>query len=289
VQIRTGTVGIIESFGKFTRVAEPGETLLEAPLGDCVPFERIARTMSMRVQQQRVDVNTKTSDDVFCDIEVAVLFKIPSADRAKDAAYKLTDIRGQLSSFVEDTLRSTIAKVKIDDVFTMSKDLSKAVLESCAPRMAEYGYEVLDTLVVGIEPEARVKNSMNEINYQQRLKNAQVHAAEASKAIEIKLAEARAEAKHLSGIGLARQRRAMIDGFSQSIATVNVADDDKFSSDATELLLTTQYMDMLEAIPHDGQSGVQLFLPTDIAAIDSMRDRLTMFATAFKKSGRYDV
>ena len=183
------------------------------------------------------------------------------------------------------------AKVKLDDVFTMNKALAKAVHESCAPRMAEYGYEVIDTLIVGIEPEPKVKHSMNEINYQQRLKNAQVHAAEANKAIEIKLAEAHAEAKHLSGVGLARQRKAMIDGFAKSVSTANVADDDKFSADATELLLTTQYMDMLENMPKDagGAGGVQLFLPTDISAIDAMRDRLTMFASAFQKGGRYDV
>ena len=62
--------------------------------------------------------------------------------------------------------------------------------------MLEYGYAILDTLVLGIQPEPKVKASMNEIEMQKRLKLAQVHQAEAQKAIDIKLAEARAEAKH---------------------------------------------------------------------------------------------
>ena len=56
-------------------------------------------------------------------------------------------------------------------------------------------YAILDTLVLGIQPEPRVKASMNEIEMQKRLKLAQVHQAEAQKAIDIKLAEARAEAR----------------------------------------------------------------------------------------------
>ena len=85
-------------------------------------------------------------------------------------------------------------------------------------------------------------------------------------------------------------RRAMIDGFAACVSTVNIAEDDKFSSDATELLLTTQYIDLLEAVAQDARANGQLyrnnttlFLPSDIGAIDRMRERLSMFATAFKK------
>jgi len=290
--IQTSTVGIIEKFGKFTKYVGPGEALLDAPLGDCggnCGDEVLKQTMSMRVTPTTVDVNTKTNDNVFVSVRVVVLYRIISEDRAPDACYKLTDVRSQLGSFVEDTMRTLIAKVKVDDVFTMNKRLAEAVTADASPRMNEYGFEIVDTLVVGIEPEARVKQSMNEINYQKRLKRAQVNAAEASKAIDIKLAEARAEAKALSGVGLARMRRAMIDGFAQCVATVNVAEEDRFSSDATELLLTTQYIDLLEQVAEDArangqrvQNNTTLFLPADISAIDRMRSRLTMFASAFK-------
>ena len=157
--------------------------------------------------------------------------------------------------------------------------------------MLEYGYAILDTLVLGIQPEPKVKASMNEIEMQKRLKLAQVHQAEAQKAIDIKLAEARAEAKHLNGVGLARQRSAMVEGFAACVDRLNVAEDDKFSSDATELLLTTQYMDLLDAVAEDARTRgnerpgtqTQLMLPTGIDSVDEMRARLRVFAGAFKK------
>jgi hypothetical protein len=105
------------------------------------------------------------------------------------------------------------------------------------------------------------------------------------------LAEARAEAKHLNGVGLARQRSAMVEGFAACVDTLNVTEDDKFSSDATELLLTTQYMDLLDAVAEDARTRgnerpgtqTQLMLPTGIDSVDEMRARLRVFAGAFKK------
>ena len=53
--------------------------------------------------------------------------------------------------------------------------------------------------------------------------------------------------------------------------------------DATQLLLTTQYLDMLEALGRDDAGGTtKLFLPTAMTAVDDMRSRLTMFSKAFK-------
>ena len=196
-----------------------------------------------------------------------------------DAAYKSSDIGAVLGDFVESAIRTVVSTVKLDDVFTMNKQLSDAVQAEASQRMLEYGYAIVDTLVTGIDPEHKVKTSMNEIEFQRRQKLAQVNAAEAQKAIQIKRAEANAEAKHLDGVGLARMRGAMIDGFATCISTVNVADDDKFSADATTLLLTTQYMDMLTDLGRDGGGGAttKLFLPTDMSGVDEMRNRLTMF------------
>jgi len=286
VCVRTGEAAIITRFGKFARVGSPGVNLLLAPLGECVPFEKVDRLMSMRVQEASVSANTKTKDNVFVKMHVSVLYRVAGEDRARDAAYKLQDVRGQLEAYVEDTLRSNIARLLLDDVFTTSKELARAVYDSAAPRMLEYGYEIVTTLVTGIEPEAKVKTAMNEINMQRRLKEAQVNAAEASKALEIKRAEASAEAKYLSGVGLSRMRKAMIDGFALSVATLNVSEDAQYSGDATELLLTTQYLDTLEALAHEaaahpGGQKTKLHLPTGLDAVGHMRDRLAFFKAAF--------
>jgi hypothetical protein len=52
---------------------------------------------------------------------------------------------------------------------------------------------------------------MNEINAARRLKEAASHKAEADKTRQVKGAEAEAEARYLSGLGVARQRKAIVE------------------------------------------------------------------------------
>lgn len=53
---------------------------------------------------------------------------------------------------------------------------------------------------------------MNEINSSKRLKEAIAEQAEGAKILQVKSAEAEAESKYLSGVGVAKQRRAIVDG-----------------------------------------------------------------------------
>ena len=64
--VSTGQVGVIEQLGKFARTAGPGLHLV-------IPgFYEIKGRVSMRVQQLNVDTETKTKDNVFVSIIVAV-------------------------------------------------------------------------------------------------------------------------------------------------------------------------------------------------------------------------
>jgi len=50
---------------------------------------------------------------------------------------------------------------------------------------------------------------MNEINSSKRLKYAAAERAEGDKILQVKAAEAEAESKYLSGVGVAKQRKAI--------------------------------------------------------------------------------
>merc|ERR1711988_1614613 len=76
----------------------------------------------------------------------------------------------------------------------------------------EYGYNIVEALVTDMSPEIRVKNSFNDINASRRMREAQQEKAEAEKILQVKAAEADAESKHLSGVGVARQRAAIVEG-----------------------------------------------------------------------------
>ena len=72
---------------------------------------------------------------------------------------------------------------------------------------------IIQALVTEMVPDARVRDAMNEINASKRMKEAAAQRAEGDKIVMVKRAEAEAESMYLSGIGVARQRKAIMDGF----------------------------------------------------------------------------
>ena len=107
----------------------------------------------------------------------------------------------------------------LDKLFETKHEIGEAVNIHLAKEMSHYGYTILKTLVTDIAPDARVKAAMNEINASRRMREAAVEKAEAEKIQQVKRSEAEAEAKHLQGVGVARQREAIIDGYRKSIST----------------------------------------------------------------------
>ena len=64
--ISTAEVGVIESWGKFNRLAQPGLGFVLCPM------EQLVGRLSFRVQQIDVRVETKTLDNVFLTAVVSV-------------------------------------------------------------------------------------------------------------------------------------------------------------------------------------------------------------------------
>jgi hypothetical protein len=114
--------------------------------------------------------------------------------------------------------------------------------------MREYGYEIKHALVTDLSPDAKVKASMNEINASRRLKEAASHKAEADKVRQVKNAEAEAEARYLSGLGVARQRKAIVAGLQESVGVFADEVPGFRPKDVMDILLLSQYFDTLSAV-----------------------------------------
>jgi hypothetical protein len=103
---------------------------------------------------------------------------------------------------------------------------------------------------------------MNQINTNARLKIAQQHQSEAEKYEIVKAAEAEAEAKRLSGVGMAEQRKAAILGLQTSVADFQHKVPDMTAKDIMALLLMNQYFDCVKDIAEAGGRGANtIFLP----------------------------
>ena len=109
------------------------------------------------------------------------------------------------------------ATVSASELAATVQEIAQDVKEQLLKSMETFGFSIIQTLVTDIEPAAKVKTSMNEINAARRMREAALEKAEADKVQVVKAAEADAESKFLAGQGIARQRQAIINGLRESV------------------------------------------------------------------------
>merc|ERR1712110_760143 len=192
-------------------------------------------------------------------------------ENVEDAMYKLTDVHTQIDAYVSDVVRSQVPLMLLDEAFEKKDDVSNAIQEKLTHEMASYGFAIHKALVTELTPDSSVVQSMNEINKQKRLRDASIMAAEAEKIKVVKAAEASADAAQLQGEGIARQRRAIIDGLRDSIT--HGTQENLSTEKISELLLITQYFETLRDIA--GNSKAQtVSLPHSASAVSDVASQI---------------
>jgi regulator of protease activity HflC (stomatin/prohibitin superfamily) len=239
--VREATAVVIERLGKYNRIATSGFSLI-------IPFiDRKAATINLRVQQLDVTVETKTKDNVFVNLQVSVQYRV-GKDQVREAYYSLDNPRNQIASYVFDDVRAEVPRLDLDDVFAKKEDIALAVQRNIHDSMDEYGYHILKALITDIDPDHKVKESMNRINAAKREKEAASEEGEAKKIKIIKEAEAEAESKRLSGEGIARQRLEIVRGFKESVEDFKKSLDTVTHEEIMQFVLMTQYFDTIKDI-----------------------------------------
>jgi len=272
--VREKEVGVVEDLGQFKRLIGEGPSCILWPL------QAVAGRLSLRVQQLDVLCETKTKDNVFVQVGVAVQYRVVT-ESAYDAYYRLTSPTSQIQAYVFDVIRSTIPRMELDEAFVSKDDIAKSVLESLQAVMKDYGYSIVNTLVTDLAPDSKVKASMNEINAARRLKEAARHQADADKIRQVKNAEADAEARYLSGLGVARQRKAIVAGLQESVSEFSNEVHGANPKDVMDILLLSQYFDTLSTV-----GANSLILEHDPATVANLQRQV---GASFMNRGRQDL
>jgi regulator of protease activity HflC (stomatin/prohibitin superfamily) len=261
---------IVQRFGKFVRIYKAG-------LNFKIPIiEQIAGRVNLRLQQLDVEIETKTKDNVFVRINVAVQYLIRE-DKVFDAFYRLQDPHTQIRSFVFDVVRANVPKMALDEVFENKEDIANAVRTEISEAMEDFGYDIRQTLITDIDPDAKVKQAMNEINTQDRLRQAAAQKAEADYILTVKAAEGEAESKRLQGVGIANQRKEIAQGLSIAVGDFQKEIPSVSPQTVMDLLMVTQHFDMLKDIgAHAGSKVVLLpYTPNAVADLtEQMRNAI---------------
>lgn len=260
------TTAIVQRLGKFVREAGPG-------LHVKVPFiDRVIGRVNLRVQQLDVKIETKTEDNVFVQMVVAVqYFVLPT--KVYDAFYRLDDATRQITSFVFDVVRARVPKIKLDDVFEKKDEIADIVKSELAQVMDDFGYGIVKALVTDIDPDPRVKESMNAINAAQRMRVAATEKGEADRILKVKAAEGDAQSKALQGKGIADQRKAIVEGLRDSVDAFQKAVPGTTAKDVMNLVLMTQYFDMLKEIGASSRTNA-ILIPHSPGNLTTLSEQL---------------
>ena len=265
--VKQQSVAIIERFGRYQKISDSG-IHMRAPFG----INKIAARVQLRVLQSEIVVETKTQDNVFVTMNVATQYRVNESN-VKDAYYKLMRPESQIKSYIEDALRSSVPKLTLDELFEKKDEIALEVQKQVAEEMSTYGYIIVKTLITKVEPDAEVKQSMNEINAAQRKRVAAQELAEADKIKIVTAAEAEAEKDRLHGVGIAEQRKAIVDGLADSIKELKGANVDLTEEQIMSILLTNQYLDTLNNFA-DKEGNNTIFLPANPDGVENIRTQI---------------
>ena len=265
--VRQQSVAIVERFGRYQKIATSG-IHMRLPFG----IDKIAARIQLRLLQSEIVVETKTKDNVFVMMNVATQYRV-NEQNVTDAYYKLMRPEAQIKSYI-DALRSSVPKLTLDELFEKKDEIALEVQHQVAEEMTAYGYIIVKTLITKVEPDAEVKQSMNEINAAQRKRVAAQELAEADKIKIVTAAEAEAEAEkdRLHGVGIAQQRKAIVDGLAESIAELKEANVGMSEEQIMSILLTNQYLDTLNTFADKGNQT--LFLPNNPNGVDDIHTQI---------------
>merc|ERR1719326_1509085 len=222
----------------------------------------------MRLQQMEVSCETKTKDNVFVLIRVAVQYQVNDDEESiKNAHYRLTNPKQQIESYVFDVVRSSVPKIDLDDVFTTKEEIAQNIKSELTSAMSSFGYTILASPITDIDPDKEVKRAMNDINKAKRLRLAAQDEGEAVKIRAVK--EADAEAEFLAGQGIARQRQAIMEGLRESVNAFKSEVQDVDAKTVMDLMIVTQYFDMMRDVGANSKSNA-VFLNHSPGALEDL-------------------
>jgi len=267
VTIPQANVGMVERWGKYVRTAGSGFNCL-----NCFCGEQVVGMVSLRIQQLEVPVETKTKDNVFITCTLSVQYQA-ILEKTYEAYYKLTDPQAQMKSYVFDVVRASIPKLNLDEVFEEKEEIAVTVKKTLEKSMGDFGFIIVQALVTDIDPASNVKKAMNEINAAQRIREAANDKAEAEKILVVKAAEADAESKYLAGVGIARQRKAIVDGLRDSVMHFAEGVEGTNPKEVLDLVLVTQYFDTLKDIGAQSKAST-IFIPHAPGAVGDVSAQL---------------
>lgn len=187
--VNTGYVSLVERFGQFHRILEPGWHLT-------IPFADFVRKR-VSTKQQILDIDPQsviTKDNVKISIDNVIFYKVVSA---KDAVYNIENYHSGIIYSTITNMRNIVGNMTLDEVLSGRDKINQELLQVVDLITDAYGIKILSVEIKNIIPPAEIQQAMEKQMRAERDKRAVILTAEGQRQSDIERAEGEKQAKIL--------------------------------------------------------------------------------------------
>lgn len=256
--------GVVETFGRYSRVADPGPTIV-------FPFAQ--RLIRVDMRETVLDVAPQqviTKDNAVVTVDAVVYYEV--TDPVK-RTYNVTDFRIAAIKLAQTNLRNIIGDMELDEALTSREVINSKLRQVLDDATDKWGVRVTRVELQAIEPPRDIVEAMSRQMKAERDKRAAILEAEGVRQSAILTAEGEKQARILRAEGEAEAVRkvadaeryreiAIAEGEAQAIRNVFQGIHD---GRPTHDLLAYKYLETLQRIAQ-GQA-TKIFLPIEAAGI----------------------
>jgi len=246
-------VAVVEFLGKYQRT-------LSAGLNFVIPIlERVSVQVNLAIRNFLFELDAVSKDKVQVRLKSNLIYAV-SVGKVTQYWYELTDPKQTIASFVENYVRSFVATQTHEELLEKREEISAYLVQHLNEKFMAWGIIIHGYQLMDIVFPTVITDAMSRVVASQRLREAAMNEAEATKVRVVKEAEAEKESRVLLGEGVAGERQAIIDGLKRSI------DDMKGipglnTHEVMNLIVMSQYFDTVKAIGMSQNSKVMFIDP----------------------------
>ena len=188
--VNTGYLYVVERFGQFDRVLEPG-------LHFIIPFVDFVRKR-LSTKQQILDVEPQsviTKDNVKILVDNVIFYKMLNA---RDAVYNIESYKSGIVYSATTNMRNILGNMSLDEILSGRDAINQDLLSIIDEITDAYGIKILSVEIKNIVPPAEIQQAMEKQMKAEREKRAMILQAEGLRQSQIEKAEGEKQAKILS-------------------------------------------------------------------------------------------
>merc|ERR1719499_899558 len=241
---------VIERFGKFSKVLEPGLNFL-IPLIDTISYVHSLKEDAITMTRQ----HAITRDNVTIEIDGVLYMQIVDAQKA---SYGVRDLYYAVTQLAQTTMRSELGKMTLDKTFEERENLNERIVSSLNAATESWGIVCLRYEIRDIKPPQTVRHAMELQAEAERKKRASILESEAEQQSAINLATGHQKARILEAEGEAKSIELKALANAEAIRKISSAIGEQNGNNAVQLRVAEQYV---QAFGNIAKTGTTMLLP----------------------------